>query len=77
MVRKMDSMVSFFHSHGITFIACAMACREGWISTVDIVTDVLEVSRHQRLEVYPTQVAALLASFADASHLAALVKRLD
>ncbi|MCZ2495453.1 hypothetical protein GN316_01670 [Xylophilus sp. Kf1] len=73
----MDAMVSFFHSQGITFIACAVACREGWISTVDIVMDAVEVSRHQRLEVYPTQVAAALASFADASHLAALVRRLD
>lgn len=70
-------MVSFFHSQGITFIACALACREGWISTVDIVTGVVDVSRHQRLEVYPTQIAASLASFADASHLAAMVKRMN
>lgn len=64
-----------FHSNGITFFADALKCNEGWLPTVDIVSSEVDVTRHQRLEVYPTEVAAKLASFADAYHLSALIRR--
>ena len=70
-------MLSLFHSRGFTFVAHAVECGVGWISTVDIVDTDRVVSQHQRLDPYPTQVAALLGSFADASHLAAIVRKTD
>jgi len=67
-------MLSLFHAQGFTFVAHAVECGLGWISTVDIVDTDQIVSQHSRLDPYPTQVAALLGSFADASHLASLVR---
>ncbi|QHI97099.1 hypothetical protein GT347_03320 [Xylophilus rhododendri] len=68
-------MFHVFHASGVTFFACAVACKTGWLPVVDIVTNRSDITRHQRLEVYPTQIAALLASFADASYLASLVRQ--
>ncbi len=68
-------MFSVFHAAGISFFADAMACGDSWLSTIDVVCDGCDVVRHQRLERYPTQTAALLASFADAYHLTVVARR--
>jgi len=70
-------MLSVFHAQGITFVAHAMPCGMGWLSTVDVVYPDTLVCQHQRLDPYPTEVAALLGSFADAAYLAAQVRKKD
>ncbi len=64
-----------FHAKGITFFADALKCREGWLPTVDIVASDIDITRHQRLEIYPTEVAAQLASFADAYQMSVVIRR--